>query len=385
MKKKLEFPSGFYWGAATSSYQVEGGIENCDWAEAAREGRVPFAGRAADHYNRYEEDFDIAKSLGHNSQRISIEWARIEPEEGKFDRKEIEHYRKVLLALRKRGLRPFVTIWHFSIPIWFSNKGGFENPRSPKIFARYCRYVVSELGDLCFNWATMNEPMVYASNGWISGHWPPFKTNIFRFVAVVYNLARAHIEGYKYIKEIAPMSEVSLVKNNMYFYTDWNPLNKIMLVVLRHVWNFWFLNLLMGHYDAIGLNYYLHKKFGFGTSYLKSDIGWELDPKGIYHVLLELKRFKKPVYVSESGLADREDVFRAQYIESLVYWMHRAIQDKVDLRGYMYWSLLDNFEWAHGFAQEFGLVEVDPATMKRSIRRSAFVYKRICENNGLLI
>lgn len=170
-----KFPEGFYWGAATASYQVEGGIENCDWAAAAREGRVPPCGRACDHYHRYAEDFDIAKGLGHTAHRFSVEWARIEPESGKFNEEAITHYREVLGALHARGLKPYVTLWHFTVPQWFADQGGFENIASVEIFARYCAFVVSRLGDLCDHFSTMNEAAVYASNGWLRGSWPPFK------------------------------------------------------------------------------------------------------------------------------------------------------------------------------------------------------------------
>ena len=136
-KKKYVFPDGFLWGTATSSFQVEGGIENCDWAQAARDGRVPPAGLACDHYNRYEEDFDIAQSLNMSSQRFSIEWSRVEPEEGVFDEKELEHYKKVVHAIRARGMEPFVTLWHFTLPLWFVKKGGFRSKKGPEIFARY--------------------------------------------------------------------------------------------------------------------------------------------------------------------------------------------------------------------------------------------------------
>src|SRR3990167_1120515 len=169
-----EFPEGFYWGAATASYQVEGGIENCDWAQAAREGKVPPCGRAADHYHRYEADFDIAESLGHNCHRISVEWARIEPEEGKFDEKEIEHYLAVIAALRARHIKPFVTLWHFTLPLWFSESGGWERKDAPEIFARYCGYVARKLGNDCRHFATINEPNVFVSQGWLAGDWPPF-------------------------------------------------------------------------------------------------------------------------------------------------------------------------------------------------------------------
>ena len=169
------FPKNFYWGAATASYQVEGGILNTDWAKAASEGRVPPCDRACDHYHRFESDFDIAKSLGHNGHRFSVEWARIEPEKGKFNQEEIEHYRQVLLALKERGITPFITIWHFTLPLWFSESGGFERKDAPEVFARYAAYVVSQLSDLCQFYSTMNEPNVVGSNGWLRGSWPPFK------------------------------------------------------------------------------------------------------------------------------------------------------------------------------------------------------------------
>ena len=129
---KKTFPEGFYWGSATASYQVEGGIENTDWAEAARQGRVPECGAACEHYTRYEADFDLARELGHTAHRLSVEWARIEPVPGKFDSQAIAHYRQVLTALHDRGLKPYVTIWHFTLPLWFSEKGGFEQKNAPE-------------------------------------------------------------------------------------------------------------------------------------------------------------------------------------------------------------------------------------------------------------
>ena len=220
-----QFPAGFFWGAATASYQVEGGIENCDWAQAAREGKVPPCGAACDHYRRYNEDFDIAKSLGHNAHRFSVEWARIEPEEGKFNEAEIEHYREVLRALRARNLEPFITLWHFTLPLWFSETGGFERKDAPEIFARYCAFVVDCFGDLCTRYSTINEPVVYAGLGWLKGNWPPFKQFkmvgkheltysgdrtlsrphvsfgvLFTYFKVINNLAKAHNKAYEAIK-----------------------------------------------------------------------------------------------------------------------------------------------------------------------------------------
>lgn len=175
MKKILRFPDGFFWGAATASFQVEGGIENCDWAEAGRKGKVPICVRACDHYNLYESDFDIVQKLGHNCHKISLEWARIEPEEGRFDLNEAAHYKSVISALHIRGLEPFVNLWHFTLPLWFTRSGGFENPRSVEQFARYAEFVAKEILDDVKFILTVNEPLVWAGNGYMRGKWPPFK------------------------------------------------------------------------------------------------------------------------------------------------------------------------------------------------------------------
>lgn len=405
MKK---FPDGFYWGAATASYQVEGGIENTDWAKAAREGRVPVAGRACDHYNRYEEDFDIAKNLGHNAHRFSIEWARIEPEEGKFDKKEIEHYRDVLKALRVRGLRPYVTLWHFTLPLWFAESGGFERKDSPAIFARYAKFIAEELGDLCEGISTMNEPNVYGSNGWLRGSWPPFKRfsltdavsitnsgrtyeskaersimNVFFYLKVMRNLARAHNAAYDAMKDVRPSLDVSVVKHVIFFHANGNPINKVLAKIANYNWTHVFMRRVYRKCDSIGLNYYFHKKFGDTETYEKTDMDWDIYPEGIHGALMLLWKYKKPLFVSEAGLADADDSHRADYITRQVEATWQAIEDGADVRGHMYWSLLDNYEWALGYEKRFGLVEVNYETLKRTIRPSAYIYKQICERNAL--
>ncbi len=380
---KDKFPKSFYWGAATASYQIEGGIENCDWAQAGRDGKVPEAGKACDHYNRYEEDFDLAKELGHNSTRISIEWARIEPEEGKFDQKEIEHYKKVLQYILAKDMTPFVTLWHFTLPQWFADKGGFENPEAPEYFARYCEYVVGELRDECRHWATMNEPVVFASNGFLRGNWPPFKKQYRTYERVFRNLAKAHILAYKKTKDLDIGCEVGIVKDNIYFHANWNPFNKIAAAFMNWWWNRRFLNKIYGYFDSIGLNYYFHKKFGDTAKYEKSDMGWDIYPEGLYHTLRELKPYNRPIFVAEAGIADEHDKYRATYIKDLVHWTGVALERGANVRGFLYWSLLDNFEWALGFEKRFGLIEVDYKTQKRTVRKSALEYKKICKNNGL--
>ncbi|MAZ56709.1 hypothetical protein CL653_02880 [bacterium] len=405
MKK---FPKGFYWGAATAGYQVEGWNENTDWSEAARKGKVPPAGRLCDHYNLYDKDFALAKELGHNAHRFGIEWARIEPEPGEFNHEEVEHYRDVLKSLHKHGLEPFVTLWHFTLPVWFAESGGFEREDADIIFARYCKFVVEELGDLCTHFATINEPNVWAGHGYLFGSWPPFKRakiftktlgkddgstarvgavpqfgNFLRYRKVEQNLIKAHKRAYTVIKELSPQTQVSLVKHVHVFCSNWNPFNFLKAKAMNYLQSGKFMSAIDTHLDELSLNYYRRTKFGDRKVYQKSDMGWEMYPEGIYRALLSLKKYNKPVYVSEAGVADEEDRFRADYIRKQVKATHRAIEAGVDVRGHMYWSLLDNYEWALGTEKKFGLIEVNYQTLERKPRLSAYEYKKIIERNGL--
>src|SRR3989344_4328519 len=209
----------FYWGASTSSHQVEGNTHN-DWTEWERKNADRLAegahlkfgclgkiwervrvqaehpenylsGSACDHYRRFKDDFDMARSLGHNAHRFSLEWSRIEPEEGKFDEKEIEHYRDVIKALRERGMEPFVTLWHWTLPLWVRNQGGWENKKTIADFARYCEKIITSLHGVKF-WITINEPEMYAGQSYFMGIWPPQKKSIYSVIRVYNVLAKAH-------------------------------------------------------------------------------------------------------------------------------------------------------------------------------------------------
>ena len=365
MKK---FPKNFYWGTATSAYQVEGGIKN-DWSAV---GGKYDAGIACDHYNRFEQDFDLAKKMNNNAHRFSIEWARIEPEQGKFNQKEIEHYRKVVKALKNRGLEPFVTLYHWTLPVWFAKKGGWLNKKAPEYFARYTEFVVKNLSEVRF-WITINEPDIYVSYGFLAGKFPPFKKNWFKTQKVLAQLVQAHKNSYQIIHKISPNGQAGIAKNSIFFSG--------LLSFINHRRNLYFLDKIKNHQDFIGVNYYIRQSLSGMLKFRHmevSDLGWEIYPKGIYYVLKDLKKHNKPIYITENGLADAKNTKRAKFITDHLKWIHKAIKEGINVRGYFHWSLMDNFEWDKGFKPRFGLIEIDYKTLKRKPRPSSKVYAKIC-------
>lgn len=418
MKNKiLKFPEGFLWGAATSAHQVEGGNKN-DWTQwekknakrLACEAKVKWAdwqqkkfpemfdpknyisGRACDHYNRYEEDLDIAKSLNLNAFRISIEWSRIEPREGKFDEKEIEHYRKVLKAIRARGMEPFVTLWHWTNPVWLEEKGGVLSSEFPIYFERYAQWIAEKLkGEVCF-WLTLNEPTAVIAASYSAGIWPPQKKNPLAALKVYKNLSKAHNLAYKKIHEISRNAEVGFVNilNFLEANNEKSALDNLSIKIGNYFSNKKFFNLTIGNNDFLAIDYYFHHRIKF-PAFLKnknkeiSDLGWEIYPEGIYHILLDIKKYNLPIYITENGIADAGDGKRKKFIKEHLQFVYAAIRHGVDVRGYFHWSLLDNFEWDKGFWPRFGLVEVDYKTMERKIRPSAREYAKICKSNSMKV
>lgn len=367
--------------------QVEGGIEQNDWAEAVRQGLAPAIGAACDFYNRYEEDFDIAKSLGHTANRFSVEWARIEPEEGVFDQNELAHYRRMVAALRARGIEPMVTLWHFSLPLWFVKRGSFGKRDAPEIFARYARTVAEAFGGDVTLYLTMNEPLVWlGEHGKILGAAPGFGKPL---VALHYftQLVRAHRRAYAALKEVAPHAHIGVAKHQFSVVAT-NPLGALVAWVFRYFWNRRFLDAIQGHQDFIGIQYYQQLFFWQSKKAQEaaplSDIGWQLHPRAIADTLIEAARYRVPLYVSEAGVADRDDRLRADYITETLHGVLDARERGADVRGFFYWSLLDNYEFKEGFSMRFGLVHVDHAQgQKRTVRESAKVYASIITQHAL--
>ncbi len=402
----MPFPKDFYWGAATASHQVEGNQHN-DWSEwekqnaerLARESEKSFqwnpnwgkfrneatdpanyiSGTACDHWNRYAEDFDILKDLGLNSYRFSIEWSRVEPEEGKFDEAAIHHYQEMLAALRSRGIEPFVTLWHWTLPLWLRDRGGILAPEFPERFDRYAETLARQLGSETRFWITLNEPDVVASHGYLKGVWPPQRRGPLNFLRAIWQLIRAHRLAYRAIKQIHPDSQVGIAKHNVWFEAAGNSLwNRLLKKIADGVWNHWFLRKITDAQDFIGLNHYNHHRidgwFNKNENKIQTDFGWEYYPESLYHALIELKPYDKPIYVTENGIADAADDLRQKFIPAAIMAMERAVADGAQVRGYFYWSLLDNFEWDKGYWLRFGLVAVDRTTQTRTVWPSARIY-----------
>jgi beta-glucosidase len=413
--ENFKFPKDFLWGVATSAHQVEGNTNN-NWTEwekknaerlakeaYGRFGHLPnwkdieaeatdpdnyISGRACDHYNRYREDFDIAKELGHNAHRFSIEWSRIEPEEGKFDEKEIEHYRQVLTALRERGMEPFVSLWHWTFPVWLAQEGGLSNPKFPTYFERYTEKIAKEVGSYVNFWVTLNEPDVVASQSYILGAWPPQKKNLFIYYCALKNLIKAHKLAYVVIKKINPNAKAGIAKHQISFELARKTFINFFLKTIGHYfWNRWFLNSIRNYQDFIGLNHYnrnvINNGFNKNPNKKLTDFGWEFYPESIYQALIELKSYHKPIYITENGIADAKDNMRKEFVERALASVSRAIGDGIHVEGYFYWSLLDNFEWDKGFWPRFGLIEINYETLERKIRPSALIFRDIIKNQSV--
>lgn len=395
------FPKHFFWGCATSAHQIEGGLLN-DWSEwevsekrkqeLERKGLNPtdfISGRASNSFEESNADIACLKQLGVNAYRFSVDWSRIEPEEGVFNTEALDFYLKFIKTLRANHIEPFVTLWHWPVPLWVKEKGGWESKSILPYFTRFVEKVGTHLNEEVNFWVTLNEPMVYAANSFLTGIWPPQKKNPVSYLRVVTHLISAHRNAYDVLKRIDTNNKIGIAKHNIYFEkANGNIVNTVLEKTANWWWNLRFLLKIQDKQDFIGLNYYFHSYVNNGFDLTHpyervSDLKWGLMPKGIFHLLMDLKQFKKPVYILENGLADKGDQHRAWYISEILQYTHQAIEQGVDVRGYFHWSLIDNFEWAEGFHPRFGLFEVDFQNFTRVARSSAAFYGDICRRNRI--
>lgn len=423
-----KFGKDFLWGSATAAYQVEGNCYNTNWFQfesaVDAQGKPKIdegqkAGAACDEWNLYKEDIKLMKDISLNSYRFSVEWSKIEPKPGEFDESALDHYSDLVDELLKNGIEPMVTLHHFTNPIWFEEKGAWVQDEAPQIFARFSEKVAQRLGSKVRLWCTLNEPAIYAIFGYFTGEFPPADIDAKKAAKAYKNMLLAHTASYKAVKKINPNTLVGLVVHVALFDppNQWNLVDILIAKLLSKNMNEAHLEYLAegrfdfslpgvvsesfrggekGAFDYVGLNYYTNhfrqfKPFGKEqfvevTKAPKdqlTDMGWEIYPEGMYRSLKMIRRYTdKPIYITENGIADAADTKRAKYIEDHLLVINKAIADGFDIRGFYYWSLLDNFEWAKGFSKRFGLYRVDFATQKRTLYEGSKKYVEIIRESS---
>jgi beta-glucosidase len=428
-----------------------------DWsAWTGKDGKIADNSNADDackFFQGYASDVVICKELNLNGFRMSLNWAVLCPEAPvsgggyRLNREAVEYYRSLLMGFKANDIKIFVTLFHFTLPTWLSQQGGWANPVSIEAFAYFTELVAKEFGDLVDFWTTINEPLVYAYQGYMAGVWPPghFGDYLSAFQAVR-NMLEGHGRAYEILHTYSQKSQVGIAMHWRPFMPkrSWSPLDNMVSYYRHSVFNMMFpfavktgelkfpfpINMkldlqrlsgpipkLKGTMDYIGLNYYTRElsefRFAwpvdiFGVMSKKPELdinclGWETYPEGLYHALtVELEPFKYnsdgsvlPIYITENGFPmafdaalhegdwSISDELRVSYLRSHLRAVHRAIADGAIVKGYFYWSLLDNFEWAEGFLPRFGLVRVAYPSQKRTLRKSALVYAEIAKLNGL--
>jgi beta-glucosidase len=410
----------FLWGVATSAHQIEGGNEANDWwrweAEPGRIRGGARSGAACLSWERWAEDLDLARGLGMNAYRLSIEWSRIEPEPGRYDEKALARYRAMLEGCCARGLTPMVTLHHFTSPRWFADLGGWENSANLASFARYARLAGERYGDLVDLWVTVNEPEVLGFYGYDAGIFPPGVKDRSRALAVIANLLEAHGLAAQALREgdrvdadgdgRAVLAGVAKHWVLLEPRARWNPLDRFAAAVQHRVFNVAVVRALAGaaidfsipgarpvkrHVDCLagssdflGVNYYTRWMVALLGAEPRTaargapvnDLGWEIYPEGMERAIRECAEFGLPMYVTENGIADARDQWRPDFLRQSLASLDRAREAGADVLGYFHWSLLDNFEWMDGQEGRFGLHAVDFARPEgpRVPRPSAGVY-----------
>jgi len=417
----FHFPADFKWGVATAAHQVEGNNTHNDWwAWEQEEGRIKqghTSSLACDWWENAEADFDRAAAMGLNALRLSTEWSRIEPRPGVFDDSALERYSQMLQGLRARDIEPMVTLHHFTNPRWLAEQGGWENPETIPLFARFVRRVVEALGQHCDLWCTVNEPNIYSAMGYLLGAFPPGQSDFKAAMRVARHLLAGHAAAYREIHALQPQARVGLA-HNMRIFDPANPrspldrraarttdrvFNQATLTALTR--GRWTLPLGFGlawklrrTLDWIGLNYYTRDLVAFDraqrqalfsrrfsaddTELLDGGYG-EFYPRGMFRCLQRLAHLGLPIYVTENGIPDDDDDQRPRYLLTHLHQMWHAIQLCYPVMGYYHWTLVDNFEWAEGWTSRFGLIALDPDTQVRTPRRSADLYAETARANAI--
>jgi beta-glucosidase len=408
---ELVFPPSFLWGTATAAHQVEGGNTDSDWWDWEQRPGTPCldrSGIACDHYHRYPEDVATLAGLGLNTYRYSVEWARIEPEDGTIAQGELDHYRRMTDVVREAGLTPMVTLHHFTLPRWLARRGGWMDPGTPARFARYCETVVRALGDRVDWYCTINEPGVVAFGGYLGAlGFPPGTEDAGSWERAIAGLVAGHRLALPAVKAARPSAKVGATHS----MNEWDPDEggRPMMEYLRRLNEDVFLEA-CDQDDFIGVQTYTRVPIRLGaarTTLLRlalrsrrvmrlvappfirrsakdpaapypagarrTQMGYEYRPEAVAATIRRVATVLpgRDIVVTEHGVATDDDAERVEFIDRGLRAIHAEIEAGLPVRGYVHWSAFDNFEWAKGYSMRFGLIGVDRSTLERTIRPSA--------------
>lgn len=424
--KPFKLPKNLLMGSATAATHIEGGNQSHNWYRWSELGNIAdgtHSKNACDHINRVESDVELLKEINTETYRMGLEWSRIEPEEGVFSEETILAYRHEIELLISNNIRPLVTLWHFSNPLWMEDDGGWVNPKSVERYLNYARYVIDKLGDLVTDWVTINEPNVYLFFGYFEGRWPPgFQGKVRLYLKGANNFAQAHLKAYDQIhQQLAEKGQTDInvgVAHHLRIFDlfDRRHLSRLAAYISNHLFQIMYLEAMTNgrflfpmrwwfntkfekknYADFIGINYYSRDLVKgiynpgtlFNELYVKkgkdvNDLGWEIYPKGLYRICKRVyRKYKIPIFITENGVCDANDSKRAKFIYDHLKALRKAIKKGIDIKRYYHWSTMDNFEWAEGESARFGIYHVDFKTQERTLRKSGYFYSEICKKKEI--
>lgn len=419
---KYGFPKNFLWGTATAGYQVEGDNQNTNWyIWENTPGKIlngDKSGKACDWWGgRWKEDLTHAANDGQNAHRFGIEWSRIQPKANQWDESALVYYREMLKGMKQLGLATMLTLHHYTDPIWVTEQGGWQNEKTPELFAIFTRKVVNSLGDLVDYWITINEPFGYMANAHILCTFPPGEPDMKKVFTGLTHLIQAHANAYHIIHEIQPNARVGFAHyyRSLVPAKPWFPLDRWETNLMDHSINRSFPDALVNGYarilfwkkflpgairtmDFFGLNYYsrdivafditkpkeLFRKTTIPENALLSENKFIAHvPQAICDAIKWARRYNLPIFITENGVEDSKDELRPRFLIENLHQIWRAVNFNWNVKGYFHWSQVDNFEWERGWSQRFGLWGLNVETQERIRRKSVDVYASICKENGI--
>jgi beta-glucosidase len=402
----VEIPKNLPLGVGIAAHQNEGLDKNGnyppnDWITAENQELVPPVGDAVGFYLHYKRDVDLAEELGVQIFRLSIEWSRIEPEKGKFNEEALAHYAEMLRYIKEKNMQVILTLAHFTLPAWLAEEDGWLNPNFYNYFNRFIEYIYPAFQEYVDFWVTVNEPSNWALQAYFRGHYPPFKSNAILSLKVLNNIVRTHRDAFKTIKLLSDGKAQIGLAINIPYSEPYNPSSILDRASSKFI--YWlgqarFINKLIGYMDFFGLNYYSYVRLRFkpGGELLgiaeeygvtreiegwmeTSDLGWAINPEGLYEILTRLGRYNLPIIITENGVADnrQDDQVRCRFLKQHIHAVIEAMKKGINVIGYCYWTLVDNYEWQDGWDQKFGLHALD-SNGDRIARASAKLFTQMC-------